>query len=104
MKNYIVIISIFLFTSNIFSQRIERFDKVKINYNNTSELITLSNLGVCIDHGLHKKSFLISDFSLSEIEKIKLLGFDFEILIEDVTEYYKSRNQNNSDLQKKIIL
>ena len=37
---------------------------------------------------------------MSEIEKIKLLGFDFEILIEDVTEYYKSRNQNNSDLQK----
>ena len=35
MKNYIVIFSIFLFTSNIFSQRIERFDKVKINYNNT---------------------------------------------------------------------
>ena len=101
MKNYIVIFSIFLFTSNIFSQRIERFDKVKINYNNTSELITLSNLGVCVDHGLHKKNhFFISDFSLSEIEKIKLLGFDFEILIEDVTEYYKSRNQNNSDLQK----
>ena len=101
MNNYIVIFSIFLFTSNIFSQRIERFDKVKINYNNTSELITLSNLGVCVDHGLHKKNhFLISDFSLSEIEKIKLLGFDFEILIEDVTEYYKSRNQNNSDLQK----
>ena len=67
--------------------------KVKINYNSTFDLVKLANQGVGIDHGLHKKNhFFISDFSESEIEKIKSLEIDYEILINDVTKFYNQRN------------
>ena len=83
-----------------FSQKDEKFHKVKINYNSTIDLVKLANQGVGIDHGLHKKNhFFISDFSDSEIEKIKSLEIDYEILINDVTKFYNQRNnsQNNFD-------
>ena len=80
-----------------FSQKDEKFHKVKINYNSTFDLVKLANQGVGIDHGLHKKNhFFISDFSESEIEKIKSLEIDYEILINDVTKFYNQRNNSQN--------
>ena len=80
-----------------FSQKDEKFHKVKINYNSTIDLVKLANQGVGIDHGLHKKNhFFISDFSESEIGKIKSLEIDYEILINDVTKFYNQRNNSQN--------
>ena len=80
-----------------FSQKDEKFHKVKINYNSTFDLVKLANQGVGIDHGLHKKNhFFISDFSESEIGKIKSLEIDYEILINDVTKFYNQRNNSQN--------
>tara|TARA_Y100000991_G_scaffold57228_1_gene41906 strand:- start:26321 stop:28591 length:2271 start_codon:yes stop_codon:yes gene_type:complete len=57
-------------------------------------------MGVCIDHGIHKKNhFFISDFSQKDLEKIKSMGFNFEILIEDVTKFYQERNKVKGNLK-----
>ena len=40
---------------NIYSSNIELFHRVKIQYENISELNRLNNSGICTDHGIHKK-------------------------------------------------
>lgn len=56
-------------------------------------LAKLVNLGIAIDHGTHKKnSFFISDFSSAEIKAMRDAGFTVEIQIEDVKQFYVSRN------------
>ncbi len=100
MKLYASIILSLILCFNVYSQRSQEFHKVKINYNSSSDLITLSNMGVCIDHGIHKKNhFFISDFSQKDLEKIKSMGFNFEILIEDVTKFYQERNKVKGNLK-----
>ena len=93
MSKYLTLFFYILLPFISFSQKDEKFHKVKINYNSTIDLVKLANQGVGIDHGLHKKNhFFISDFSESEIEKIKSLEIDYEILINDVTKFYNQRN------------
>ena len=87
-----------------FSQKNVKFHKVKINYTSPADLVKLAKQGVCIDHGLHKKNhFFISDFSESEIEKMLSLNFDYEILINDVTHFYKQRNKLSNKSAKNIF-
>ena len=95
MKKYTIIL-IFIFQS-ISSQNLDIFHKVKINYSKAEDLIKLANNGVGIDHGINKKNhFFISDFSVRDLNKINSLGFKYEILIEDVTNFYQSRNSSKS--------
>ena len=92
-KNFFTIVFI-INSYHCISQINEKFHKVKLNYTTQDELLNLANQGVAIDHGLNKKNhFFISDFSESEIEKIKYLNFDYEILINDVTNFYNERNR-----------
>lgn len=97
MSKYLTLFFYVLLPLISFSQKDEKFHKVKINYNSTIDLVKLANQGVGIDHGLHKKNhFFISDFSESEIEKIKSLEIDYEILINDVTKFYNQRNNSQN--------
>ena len=100
MKQCLTILLFFLISNLNFSQKNEVFYKIKINYSSLEELINLANHGVNIDHGFHKKNhFYISDFSETELDKIKSLNFNYEILINDVTEFYKNRNKSVSNFK-----
>lgn len=56
-------------------------------------LQTLAELGIAIDHGTVKReTFLISDFSAEEIQRMRDAGFQVEILIADVKAYYVNQN------------
>ena len=104
MNHIRVLIFCAFFPFLCFSQKNEKFHKVKINYTSPADLVKLANQGVCIDHGLHKKNhFFISDFSESEIEKMLSLNFDYEILINDVTHFYKQRNKLSDKSVKNIF-
>ena len=95
MKKYTIVL-IFIFQS-ISSQNLDIFHKVKINYSKAEDLIELANNGVGIDHGINKKNhFFISDFSVKDLNKINSLGLTYEILIEDVTNFYQTRNSSKS--------
>jgi carboxypeptidase T len=53
----------------------------------------LDQIGVEKDHGVHKNGvFFISDFTANERTEMKAAGIDFEVLIDDVTDFYAKRN------------
>lgn len=64
---------------------------------NSQELNELSKQGVAVDHGNIKKDFfIISDFSEQELEIAKHLGLNYEIIIDDVVNYYEHQNDHNT--------
>jgi len=100
MKKYLVLLVSLLTFQSTFLQNTDVFHKVKINYSKASDLVKLANNGVCIDHGINKKNhFFISDFSTEDLNKINLLGFSYEILIEDVISFYQSRNKTDFEIK-----
>lgn len=100
MKVFLNLSILFLIFQTTYAQNSDIFYKLKINYSNGEDLIELAKNGVCIDHGFNKKNhFFISDFSASDLDKIKSLGFTYEILIEDVTSFYQNRNKSELKLK-----
>jgi hypothetical protein len=72
----------------------QQYSRVKVNAD-AEGLRQLSNLGVTIDHGTYKQNtFFISDFSANEIQVMQANGYNYEILIADVQQYYIDQNQN----------
>lgn len=95
MKKILVVL-IGLYFTNSFSNNKELYHRVKIEYNNSLEFNMLINSGISIDHGIHKKNeYFESDFSESEIVLLNELNFDYSIVINDVSSYYRNRNNPN---------
>lgn len=91
-----------LVIQTIFSQNVqEKHQRAKINYNQPDDLRTLESIGIPVDHGVHKKGvFIISDFSVSEIEKARNAGYKVDLLIENSKEYFLQRNTIKSVTKK----
>lgn len=91
MKKIILIVSSALLTCFTFGQT--QYSKAKIWLLDKS-IQELSDLGISVDHGTYKENtFLICDFSAQELDLITSNGFQVDILIDDVKEFY--RNQQN---------
>ncbi len=98
---FLLLLSTFIGFSQIVQ---EKHQRAKINLNSSEDLSKLDALGIPVDHGIHKKGqYLISDFSISEIEKVKNAGFAVEILIEDSKEYFLEQNRNSRASQENLI-
>ncbi len=70
----------------------QKFSKVKI-FTDANGLQQLANEGIPVDHGVWKENtFFISDFSDVELNKIQEMGFQTEILIDDVVQYFLDAN------------
>lgn len=81
-----------LFSFTGFSQQL--YSKVKV-YANTDEMKLLSDYGVAVDRGNRKSGkFIITDLSQNDIQKIADLGLNFEILIENVQQFYVDQNRS----------
>lgn len=73
----------------------EQYSRVKI-WTTSESIHELANLGLAVDHSVVKKNtFIISDFSESEIQKVKGAGFKVDVLIEDVKSFYVDRAYQN---------
>ena len=96
MKKLIPLL-LFLTIQFTFAQNIqEKHQRAKINYSQPNSLKHLESLGIPVDHGIHKKGyFVISDFSVSEIEKAKNAGFQVEVLVEDSKAHFLQQNKAN---------
>ena len=89
MKNTITYLFLVLFWTTSIGQ--QQFSKAKI-WLLDKNIQELAELGISVDHGTFKENtFLISDFSTEEIERIKENDFQVEILIDDVKSYYKNQ-------------
>ncbi|HBY70167.1 MAG TPA: hypothetical protein DEG69_21885, partial [Flavobacteriaceae bacterium] len=95
-----LLLFLFLTSTFLFSQEVqEKYQRAKINYNATEDLSRLESLGVPVEHGTHKRGhFVISDFSVSEIETARNAGFKVDVLIEDSKQYFLQRNQQQPPL------
>lgn len=86
---------IFLISTPLLAEKAPIYKKAKITYSNKANFKSLSQLGIALDHGIHKPGgFIISDFSEKEIEAVKRLGLPVDILVEDVAADYLKRNAN----------
>lgn len=66
----------------------ESYSRVKV-FATSDQLTELMELGVPVDHGeVKKNTWIITDLSQSEISTVQAYGLVYEVLIEDVKEYY----------------
>ncbi|PIX32603.1 MAG: hypothetical protein COZ59_13125, partial [Bacteroidetes bacterium CG_4_8_14_3_um_filter_31_14] len=92
-----VIFLTFFLSFNVQSQNTIKYSKAKV-YIDKGGLNKLASLGIAVDNGTVKKDqFIISDFSENEIKIIRENGFQYEILVDDVSKYYEERNKNAND-------
>ena len=98
MRSILLLVCTTILSINLgFSQEI--YHKAKIWFNDHS-LEELAELGLDIDHGVIKEgTFIISDFAAHQLNTVKNAGYNVEILIEDVSSYYASRN--NTEISAK---
>lgn len=93
MKHLLYILFIF-FYAQTFAQQ-EKYSRVRITLNNSDNLEKLHQLGIEIDHGIHQPDqYFISEFSASELKKIKDSNFDYTILIDDVVANFLKLSKN----------
>jgi carboxypeptidase T len=90
MKKLLLFALFFATTFNYFAQ--EKYSKVKI-YATNLQLSEIANLGIAVDHGQRKNdTWLVTDISQSQIETLENNGFEIDIEIDNVTQYYIQRN------------
>ncbi len=71
------------------------YHKAKINITGRN-INDLSSAGIETDHGIFiKNRSFISDFSEGELQIIKDLGFEFDIVIHDVTSFYSNKERQS---------
>ncbi|MEO6306218.1 MAG: hypothetical protein ABIP51_23925, partial [Bacteroidia bacterium] len=86
-----ILLALIVTSASAYSQDL-KYSKVKI-YANGLGLQKLAEQGVTIDHGETKQGvFFISDFSETEVQTIIKSGYKYEILIDDVGNYYATQN------------
>src|SRR5687768_11410652 len=91
MKKLLLVILLFSTVNTIIAQT-QRYSRVKI-WTGENGMRKLSRLGIETDHGDYRRNvYFISDFSEKEISKIAGAGFRYDVLIDDVSEYYKKIN------------
>jgi len=94
---YIFVVS-FVFSIQIgFSQDLlnGKYAKVKINLIGR-DIRDLAKAGLETDHGIYiKNRYFVNDFSQDELAIIRSLGFEVDILIDDVVAYYADKNRQS---------
>ncbi|MEL6812854.1 MAG: M14 family zinc carboxypeptidase [Bacteroidota bacterium] len=74
----------------------EIYQRAKISYSESSDLDRLAELDIPAEHGIHKVGhFIISEFSISELDRARANGFQVEVLIPDAKAHFLLENLKN---------
>ncbi|MDP2386702.1 MAG: M14 family zinc carboxypeptidase [Bacteroidota bacterium] len=74
------------------SAQTEKYHRVKI-YTGEKGITELSKAGIAVDHGEFKKGlYIITDLSDTEIKAVKKINLPYDVLIEDVGNFYAHQN------------
>jgi len=89
---------------SLFSQETqEKYQKAKVNYTSKQDLAQLTDMGIPMEHGIHKEGvFVISEFSVSEIAKMRAAGYQIEILVDDAKAHFLQQNRLGTTPQKNV--
>ena len=98
MKNIALIILTSIYCLSLFAQNQDlSYSRVKIDLSN-HHISDIAKLGLEVDHGEYvKNKYIINDFSNYEIDLLKSENIGYEILIEDVQQYYVHQNHFGHD-------
>ncbi len=104
MRNSLLTLLCF-FTLAVSAQQ-TTYSRVRI-YTNDAGMNQLALAGITIDHGEYKQGHsFTTDLSSIEIARVQQLGFNYEILIEDVQAHYVNQNsspERNSSPQTQAV-
>jgi murein tripeptide amidase MpaA len=92
---------VFCIVSILQAQAPETYSRARI-YIEGKNIQQLLETGVALDHGVHNKKFIENDFSAAELALVQEAGFRTEILIEDVSAYY--RHQNLDAVKSQLLI
>jgi len=83
----------YLFTISTFANSNDKitYDRILIKAKDNSIFKKLAAYNLYADHPIHKKDGYIVVFNEDEMEVLKSTGIEFEILIKDLSAYYKKR-------------
>ncbi len=96
MRTFFVTAFGLLFALGLFSQP-HNYQRVKISIADYTDIQKIAEAGVSTENLQHKPgNFIIGEFSEDELKQIKLLGYSFTVLIENITQHYKNRNIGKS--------
>jgi len=71
----------------------ELYQRAKISYTQSGDLNRLAALDIPVEHGIHKKGFfIISEFSVSELDRARQNGFQVDVLIPDAKSHFLAEN------------
>lgn len=93
MRNLLSILFLFLFTS----LSAQHFNSVKIDLKDRS-IVELAKLGLDVEHGIFAKGkHFTGVFSDKELMTIEQAGFQYEVLIEDLSNYRRMQHRHDHD-------
>ncbi len=92
MKIRLLLLPILFLSLSLFAQSVEKYSRAKVHLDQKGHNISeLAQLGITADHGEHKlNTFFVSDFSATELKKMRAAGFKYDVQIDDVNSYYAS--------------
>ena len=103
MKSKLVLsflLSLFLISAS--AQQVEKYARVKVKCHNINELTTN---GIQFLNGtFHKSGYFEGEINSLDISKLISSGFEYSVLIDDVTTFYTQRNKVNSTPNPKNIV
>lgn len=96
MKKVIFLLTILCFSITLSGQNTEHYSRAKVLLSGKT-IHDLARLGIETDHGqLQPGKCFTTDLSEQEIEVVRQAGFQVEILIADVVQYYVDQNLKGS--------
>lgn len=94
MKFFFTFLTLLFFISISAQDKVEKYSKVKIYYNNYFDIEKLLSHGIPVDHGIQKKNvFVESVFSESQLKKAKELGYTIKVEIADMAKYVTQKRK-----------
>ncbi|HOT89602.1 MAG TPA: hypothetical protein PL028_08695, partial [Bacteroidales bacterium] len=80
-----------------FSQDIpEKYSKIKV-FTTHNEIQNIVNLGVLVDENISLETDgIVLEISEKEVEILKQNGYSYTVLIADMADFYKQRNENDT--------
>ncbi|MEL6717578.1 MAG: M14 family metallopeptidase, partial [Bacteroidota bacterium] len=97
MKYYYSLLFLFF---GLYSFAQVNYSKVKVKLTTEKNIEQLAKLGLEVDHGIWEKDqYFINDFSVLEKQMILDAGFEIEVLVEDVQQYYLDQKGGEIELR-----
>ena len=94
MKHFLLALFVIFSSLGYAQETQEIYQRAKISYSQIEDLSRLAALDIPIEHGIQKKGyFIISEFSVSELDRARSNGFQVEVITPDAKAHFLEQNR-----------